>query len=305
MNHRTFLLLGAAAIGAVALPWVANAYLVSIGSIALVTAMLALSAQLVSGLAGQAPLGQAAYLGVGAYTAAAVAPTAAGYGIVQLTAAAAAGAAAAAVTGALAVRARGVTFLMITFAVGELMHVAAVTATAVTGGSEGVHVSPTPPLPGMAALAGDGQVYLYILAVFASNAVAVSVLTRSRLALRLRAAADCEPRMRASGHATTADLWIAYTAAGALAGAAGALLATANQHVSPADMAFPVSVIALAAAVIGVGTMPGACAAAIVLVVVRDWLGGLAGHGVAVVGLLLIAAAYLPRHRLLTAGRTP
>jgi branched-chain amino acid transport system permease protein len=285
-------------LAAVPLPWIANAYIVSIATIGLVTALLAISAQLVHAT-GQAPLGQAGYLGVGAYTAALLAGTPAGYGLVQVAAAAIAGAAAAAVTGLVAVRARGVTFLMITFACGELIHVTALAAVPVTGGSEGILAPARPPLPGMAELAADGWIYLYVLAVTATVCAAVWALRRSRWDLRLRAIADHEPRLRASGHPTGRYLWTAYTIAGAIAGTAGALLVTATHHISPADLGFAVSVVALSAAILGIGTMPGAVLAALVLVAARDWVGGYTGHGIAILGALLILAAAIPRDRLL------
>src|SRR5690606_32670696 len=60
----------AAVLAAVALPALFNAYLVSIAATAIVLATLALSTQLLAGVAGLPSLGQAAYLAVGAYTAA-------------------------------------------------------------------------------------------------------------------------------------------------------------------------------------------------------------------------------------------
>ncbi|MEV6968859.1 branched-chain amino acid ABC transporter permease [Hamadaea sp. NPDC051192] len=299
MNSRLRTLApGAGLLIAVPLPWIANAYVVSVATLGLITALLAISAQLVN-LAGQAALGQAGYLGVGAYTAALLAGTPAGYGAVQLVAAAVIGAVAAAVTGLVAIRARGVTFLMITFACGELLHVAALAATPVTGGSEGVLVPTRPPLPGMAALAADGWIYLYVLAVTAAVCCGIWAMRRSRWDLRLRAIAGHERRLRASGHPTGRYLWTAYTTAGAIAGLAGALLVTATHYISPADLGFAVSVVALSAAILGVGTMPGAVLAALTLVTVRDWVGGYTGHGIALLGLLLIVAAAIPRNRFL------
>jgi branched-chain amino acid transport system permease protein len=285
-------------VAAVPLPWIANAYLVSIATIGLITALLAISAQLVH-TTGQAPLGQAGYLGVGAYTAAILAGSPIGLGLLQVAAAAVTGAAAAALTGLVAVRARGITFLMITFACGELIHVTALAATPVTGGSDGILVPTRPLLPGTVELAADGWVYLYVLAVTTMVCFGVWALRRSKLHLRLRAIAEHEARLRASGHPTGRYLWTAYTIAGAIAGIAGALLVTATHHITPAELGFAVSVVALSAAILGIGTMPGAFLAALVLVAARDWVGGYTGHGIAILGALLIIAAALPRQRLL------
>lgn len=283
-------------VAAVTLPWLINAYLISLATTALVMAVLAMSAQLLAGLAGLAPLGQAAYLVVGAYTAANVA-TLTGLGPVQLLAAAAAGAVAAAVTGVLAVRARGTTFLMVTFGLGELVHAAA--NQWAPGGSEGIHTPPVVALPGLPAMVRPGWVYLYVLACTLLIGAAVAVVVRTRFAWLLRGIAAHEPRVQAAGQHTGRLLLAAYTIAGGIAGAAGALAIADTRYVSPADAAMGVSALALAAALIGSGSMAGACAGAVLLVAARDWVGGLlGGHGPTLLGLAFLLLAYLPRHRL-------
>jgi branched-chain amino acid transport system permease protein len=281
---------------AVALPWLVNAYLVSLASTALVMAVLAMSAQLLVGAVGLPPLGQAAYLTVGAYTAATIAAVTS-LGPVQLAAAIAAGAIAAAVTGLLAVRVRGTAFLMVTFGVGELLHAAA--NQWAPGGSEGTHTPPVIALPGLPPMVRPGWVYLYVLACALLIGVAVAIFVRTRFALLLRGIAAHEARVQAAGHHTDRMLLTAYTLAGAIAGAAGALTIAVTRYVSPADAAMSISALALAAALIGSGSMTGACVGAVLLVAARDWAGGLlSGHGPTLLGLLFLLLAYLPRHRL-------
>jgi len=94
----------AVAAAVVGLPAVAGSYTVSVAGTALVLVVLAMSTQLLVGVAGLPAFGQAAYLGVGAYTAAVVAGAGVATGPVQLAAAAAAGAVAAAVTAPLVLR---------------------------------------------------------------------------------------------------------------------------------------------------------------------------------------------------------
>lgn len=286
-------LLAATVLAAVALPAVVDAYTASIASTALVLATLAMSAQLVNGLAGLPTLGQAAYLGVGAYAAALLANAGLSNGPAQLAVAAVAGAVAAAVTAPLVLRQRGTTFLMVTFAVGELARTVASKWATVTGGDDGLQAPPVTMWPGTAPLRAEGYVYLYLLGCFLILAAAVAVLLRTRLALVLRGAADHEPRLGALGHHVTRSLFAGWTAAGAVAGAAGALLIAANRHVSPADMHLDVSALALLAAAIGAGTMRGAVAGAVLIVAVRDLLGvETGGHSLALVGLTFLVVAY-------------
>jgi branched-chain amino acid transport system permease protein len=111
--------------------------------------------------------------------------------------------------------------------------------------------------------------------------------------------------MAALGHPVTAELAAGYTAAGALAGAAGAMLVAVNRYVSPADMGFEVAALTLLAAAIGAGTMTGAVAGAAAVVGTRDLLGGMtSGHGLALLGVLFLLVAYSrPLLRRLTATR--
>jgi branched-chain amino acid transport system permease protein len=313
-QHRRWLrsagLTGAVVLAALALPGLVDAYTISLASTAIVLATLAMSTQLLTGVAGLPSLGQAAYLGVGAYTAALLGNAGLTTGPLQLAAAAVAGGAAAAVTAPLVLRTRGTAFLMTTFAVGELARTAAGKWATVTGGDEGLHTPPVTIWPGTPPLHADGYIYLYLLAVFLLLAALVAVLLRTRLALRLAGAADHEARLAALGHHVTGSLFVGFVVAGVLAGAGGGLLVAAHHYLSPADLSLDVSALALLAAAIGVRSMRGAVAGAVLVIAVRDLLGAhTGGHALAVLGLAFLIVAYrrpaAVRLAAATAGRRP
>ncbi|MGC4855367.1 branched-chain amino acid ABC transporter permease [Micromonospora sp. DT4] len=280
-------------LGALLLPALTDAYTVSLASTALVLAVLAMSTQLLVGVAGLPSFGQAAYFGAGAYTAALLADAGLTAGPVQLAAAAIAGAVTAAATAPLVLRTRATAFLMVTFAVQNLAATTAAQWSTVTGGDEGIHTPPVTVWPGTAPLTGPGYVYWYTLGCFTLLAGAVAVLMRSRLTLILRGCADHEARMSALGHHVSVEIAAGYTAAGALAGAGGALLVAVNRYVSPADLGFEIAAVTLLAAAIGAGTMTGAVAGAIAVVTARDLFGGATGgHAPALLGVLFLAVAY-------------
>ncbi|WP_251049217.1 branched-chain amino acid ABC transporter permease [Streptomyces sp. ISL-86] len=292
----------AAALAGLAMaPFLLGSYAIATLSRILVFALLALSVHLLTGLTGLPTLGQSAYFGVGAYTAAIVATRLTDIGIVQLLIAAGVCAPVAAATGWLAVRARGVVFLMLTLAIGEIAYSAAVNWQPVTNGSDGISgIPPVVPLPGMPALELDGLVYFYVLAVFLALLVVIACLSRTPFALALRGIRDNEPRMRAIGYPTRSYALTVYCGAGALAGAAGALWVSVQRFVSPGDAGFEIAALALLAVVIGgSGSMWGACAGAALVWLTRDWLGNLgfvAGHGSLLLGVLFVVAVYtLPR----------
>jgi branched-chain amino acid transport system permease protein len=283
----------------IALPWLVDSYLISLASRVLVLGLVAMSINLLTGITGLPTLGQAAYFGVGAYGAALLARSVTPVGVVQVVVAALAGAAFAALTGLVVVRARGVTFLMLTFAVGELLYIGVLELDGVTGGSDGRSAPPVVPLWGMPELTLDGLVYLWVLAVFLVLFAVVAAVVRSPFGLALRGVRDNEARLRAAGYPVQRYLLVAYTFAGGLAGAAGALWISTQRFVSPSDVGFTVSAFALIAVVLGgMGSMWGAVAGMGVVVLVRDYVGGLlsgslSGRGALLLGVVFVLAVYL------------
>jgi branched-chain amino acid transport system permease protein len=264
---------------------------VTLAATALILATLAMSVALLMS-AGLPSLGQAAYLGVGAYTAAHLSSAGVAWAPAQLLAAGVAGAVAATVTAPVVLRARGTGFLMITFAVGELVHTAAQQWTPVTGGDEGLQVPPIVLWPGGEPLSQPGG-YWYTLAVVVLVTAGLAWLGRTRLALAWRGLADHEPRLRALGHQVPQQLFACHVLAGAVAGLSGALLVAVNGYVSPADLDFTTATLALLVVVIGSGSLVGTILAALGVVTVRDGLGvHTGGHGLALLGLGFLIMAY-------------
>src|SRR5690606_9173968 len=206
------------------------------------------------------------------------------------------GAIAAALTGPVAVRARGVPFLMLTLAIGEIGYSAAGRLDSVTHGTDGCSGIPrVVRLPGTGPLTNDGLVYYYVLAVFLLLYALVALLLRSPFGLALRGFRDNEARLRAVGYPSTRYALAAYVVAGALAGAAGSLWASVQRFVAPGAMGFSVGALALLAVMIGgAGSMWGAVLGAALVILTRDYLGGiLAGHGELLLGALFVLAVYL------------
>lgn len=291
----------ALAAGLAAAPFVLGPYAVGTLSHVLVFALLVISVNLLTGLTGLPTLGQSAYFGVGAYTAAIVATRLTDVGVIQLLIAAGVSALVAVPTGWLAVRARGVVFLMLTLAIGEIAYSAAVNWKPVTNGTDGLSgIPPVVPLPGMSPLELDGLVYLYVLAVSIALFAAVSRLGSTPFALALRGIRDNEHRMNAIGYPTRRYALAVYCGAGALAGVAGGLWVSVQRFVSPGDAGFEIAALALLAVVIGgSGSMWGACAGAALVWLTRDYLGNLeavAGRGPLLLGTFFVIAVYaLPR----------
>jgi branched-chain amino acid transport system permease protein len=191
-----------------------------------------------------------------------------------------------------AVRARGVFFLMLTLAIGEIVEQLAQSWSSVTGGSDGLYGIPAAQLAG--ATLTDVRWFWYVLGVFALGIAVLGGIVRSPLGASLRGIRDNEARMRALGYRTYHYKLAVFVIAAAIAGLAGALLAGQQRLVTPADLGFATSVPALVAVIIGgEATLWGPCLGAAVVVLIRDVLGpGLGGHGSLVLGLVFVITVF-------------
>lgn len=283
----------------VAVPLVFPADLANTLSRVLALALLAVSLDLLVGVSGMPSLGHAAPFGVGAYTAALVARDLDPFAPLPLLAAVVAGGFFALVTGVLMVRTKGTYFLMLTLAIAELFHVLAQRWEGLTGGTNGLYGIPSLTLaPGGEPVTLAGIRYWWILLVFLVGFAVVWWTSRSTLGRSLRGLRDNEERMGSIGYSTFRLKLVVYAIAGAVAGAAGSLWVAQNRFVSPEDLAFEVSAMALLAVVVGGrGRLWGAVLGAALVTIVRDDIGAsLGGRGPLLLGIVFIAVVYLLPH---------
>lgn len=289
--RRIALVIALAALAAA--PLVVDTYAVTTLSRILLFALLAASLDLLVGITGLPSLGHGAYFGAGAYAAGWVALHVTRSAPVALVAAIAAGALVAAIAGSVVVRARGVFFLMLTLAIGEIVEQLALSWPSVTGGSDGLYGIPATQLAGV-ALTDARWFAWYVFGVFVVGMAILRGIAGSPLGQVLRGIRDNEPRMRALGYRTYHYKLAAFVIAGAIAGLAGALLAGQQRLVTPADAGFATSVVVLLAVIIGgEATLWGPCVGAAIVVVLRDVLGpSLGGHGALVLGAVFVATVF-------------
>ena len=262
----------------------------------LALALLAVSLDLLVGIGGMPSLGHAAPFGVGAYVAGITARELTPWAPAQLVVAIAAGALLSVVIGWLVVRARGTYLLMLSLAFAEIFHSLATRWESVTGGDNGLVGIPSITLvPGGEPVRLAGIRYWYVLAVALLCFLVVVAVSRSAFGRSLRGVRDNESRMASLGYSTFAIKYKAFVIAGAVAGAAGSLWVVQARFVSPADLAFEVSALALLAVVIGGrGSLWGAVLGAAVVFYIRDEIGPeLGGRGPLLLGVVFIAAVFL------------
>lgn len=204
----------------------------------LIFALLAMSLDLVYGYAGMISLGHAAFFGAGAYA----------IGLLQIRAgisnfwigapvAIVCAALLAAVVGFIALRTKGIYFILVTFAMGQMVYSLAQQWDALhTSGAEAV-VGITPPT--VAPLTIDwtsANIYYFTLVVAAAGTVILFGVTRSRFGTILKGIRENRQRMEALGFNTWAYQYVAFISAGAVAGVAGVLFAYYSGIVAPSNV---------------------------------------------------------------------
>jgi len=242
---------------------------------ALIFGILAMSVDLLLGYTGLPSLGQAAYLGVGAYMTAILA-TRYQFGLewdfwLVISMGVACGALTAALFGLFAIRATGVYFLMITLALGMCVWGLVYRWNALTGGDNGINV-PFRPAFGI-DLANDVTFFFVVLGFFVATLVVLYVLVHSPFGHSLVGIRESEQRMRILGYNTWLHKYLAFIIAGGFGGLAGVLWTHLNGIVSPEDVILTTSVDALLMVVLGgAGTLVGGAIGAAVVVFLREYL---------------------------------
>jgi branched-chain amino acid transport system permease protein len=272
----------------------------------LIFGLFAASLDLLVGYTGLASLGHAGYFGVGGYAAGLVAQHWTSNAFAQIGVATVVAAGVAVVTGAFAVRSRGVYFLMLTLAFGQLLWVLALNWSSVTGGSNGVFGLPIPTLAGSSNwLQDNDHFYWYTLAVFLVGYLLLRLVVRSPFGRALGANRENEGRMASLGYNVPLTKLAAFTIAGALAGYAGALACQQARYFSPESMAFDVSAVAIVAIIIGgERTLVGGVLGAAVYYVLRDQFSDqLSAHWQIALGIVFVLVVYLLPGGLVGGGR--
>jgi branched-chain amino acid transport system ATP-binding protein/branched-chain amino acid transport system permease protein len=225
-------------------------YVVHIVNVALIYAALAASLNLVLGYGGMATMAHAALFGVGAYTSALVTMH---FGVSFLVGMAAAAAVAGAVGIALALpslRIRDEYLILFTCAFQLVVWGLMVNEVGVTGGETGLSGIPRAALLGLKFT--TPRSYLPLVAVI----VAAMFLTCWRVSHSpfgrvLRCIREDEPATASLGKDVLRFKALTFLVGGALAGAAGGLLAHYNAYVNPVSFSLDASILLVAMVVLG------------------------------------------------------
>jgi branched-chain amino acid transport system permease protein len=278
-------------------PFVVTPNYLSLASQIAITALFALSLDLILGYAGLVSLGHAAFFGVGAYTAGLLSKHYWGEPLTGLVVGAVAAGILGYATSHIIVRFRHLALIMLTLGFGLLLHEAANSASALTGGADGLQGIRVGTLFGFKFDMFGRTAYAYSLAVLFLCFLAARRIIHSPFGLALRGIRENATRMPAIGAPSRSHLRKAYTLAAVMAGIAGALLTHTTSTVSLEVLSFGRSADVLVILILGgAGRLYGGIVGAIIYMVARDQFSGInPQYWYFWIGLLLVAVVmFLP-----------
>ena len=247
----------------------------ALGARILIFILFALSLDLILGYAGIVTLGHSAFFGLGAYTAGILG---AKYGVtdpfLQLLAAALTAALLGISTGAVILRTKALTLLMLTLAISEILLVIANKASWLTGGADGLSGVQVAPILGLFKFDLFGRAaFIYCLVALFLGWLLVRRLIYSPFGAMLTGIRENTARMHAVGAPVYWRLVLVYTLSATLAGIAGALLTQVNQFVGLNVLGLEPSGDLLVMLILGgVGRLYGAFVGPVVYLVAQDYL---------------------------------
>src|ERR1700723_2280959 len=233
-----------------------NAYWVHVFSLALIGVILAFSQQLLVGMAGIVSLGQGAFYGIGAYTAASLSVSFKLPFLLAITA----GGLLAALSSLLLipiVRLKGSSLAVATLGFAIIVHLVMLNEDWLTGGSIGMMDIAAPTLFGV-SLGGETRFYYVCLIAAAGVFLALDRIPHSRFGRALTAMSQDEEAARASGIAISLYKSKCFRGPPLGSGLAGGLYAYHSRYLNPNQFEFQKSMDILIMVVIGgIRSLPG------------------------------------------------
>jgi len=254
----------------IVLPYaIGEPYYINIASQILLYAIFALGLNILVGYAGLVSLGHAGLFGVASYVLASA--LASGHThFVAIIAALVLGLLSTAAFAALSLRATGISFIMITLALGEILWGLAYRWISLTNGDNGINVA-TRPMPFGFALNSADAFYNATLIVFLLAVAASAIFVQSPFGAALCGTRDQPRRMTALGFHVWMIRFGAFMFSGLLTSVAGILFVYYNQFISPQALALTASAEALLMVISGgAGTLLGPVVGAALVVIIKN-----------------------------------
>lgn len=262
----------------------------------LIFALAAVGLNLALGYGGLVSFGHAMYIGLGAYCVAIASFYGYDSGLLHLLLVGLVTALVATPIGLIALRTRGIAFIMITLALAQMFYFLVV-ALRQYGGDQGL---PIEGLSSFGALTGNSTaLYLSVLAALGLVLLGLRRLIQSRFGLILRATSLDERRVNAVGTTPLGYQLLGYVLSAELCALAGYFLANLTSFASPAYMTWTASGELIIMVLLGgAGTLVGPVIGAAAFLLLEDVLKGMTDHWLAVMGPIIVLIVVFLRNGL-------
>jgi branched-chain amino acid transport system permease protein len=272
-----------------------RAFILALVTRIMVLSIAAMSLDLLIGYGGMISFGHAAFIGIGAYSVAILASHGIDEFFVQLGVALGVSGLFALLTGAISLRTRGVYFIMITLAFGQMLFFLT-TSLAAYGGDDGLTLASRSLVFGSKLLKNDIALYFVVFGLMLGTWLLLRAIVASRFGRVLRGVSDNPIRMQAIGFAPYRYQLIAYVIAGMIGGVAGCLLANQAEFVSPAYSTWQRSGDLIFIIVLGgLGTLHGAIIGAALFSLLAEFLSSTTEHWGMIFGPVLVLVVLFAR----------
>lgn len=220
--------------------WTGNAFYVDLATRLVILAIAAVSLNLILGFGGMVSFGHAAYIGIGAYavgipvyyeTYGGIDALASYGGAFHILLAVGVSALFALLTGMICLRTKGVYFIMITMAFGQMIYYLFISLEEF-GGDDGLVIDIRSELP-LVSLDDPLQLYAIAYIALVIAMLLVRTIVNSRFGMVLQGARGNNERLVTLGYNTYLYRLTAYVISGAMCGFAGALLGNFTTFISP------------------------------------------------------------------------
>ena len=292
--------------GALLFPWLVDTYQANIMGLALVFVVLGLGLNITVGLAGLLDLGYIAFFAIGAYSYALL-NTHCGLGFwVCLPLGGLAGALCGMLLGFPILRLRGDYLAIVTLGFGSIARIVFENWEELFGGAQGIAGVARPGLFGLEMGVSGVTIYLYylVLALAALTAFVTRRLQHSRIGRAWVALREDEIACAAMGVDVARTKLTAYACGAFWAGLVGVIFAARNTYINPNSFTFLESALVLSIVVLGgMGSLVGVVIAALVLVLLPEYLRAFADYRMLVFGAVMVLMMILRPQGLIVARR--
>jgi branched-chain amino acid transport system permease protein len=293
----TLVLIAAAAL----LPAVVSTEYVLLAASMIVTMLVAVSFNLLLGYTGMFSFGQAAFYGLGAYTTALLMNHSGAVFYLALAAGIAIAVLAGLLSGIVLVPLEPIAFIMLTFALGDLLEFVAEHARGLTGGDSGLIVS----LPSsLNVVVGVNGVYYLMLGVAVAALAAAFAFVKTTPGLIVKGIREDPLRARTLGIAVNRRRQGVFALSAGIAAVGGGLSVLSAQIVYPDVFDWRLSANALIITLLGgVGLFSGPVVGAVLLGLIDFYVGRLTTDTLLVEGLIFLAVILIAPRGVTALGR--